>query len=167
MLLKENCKNGPIIHPTYFSVTKKDDLFIFSFEAMKSSLFSAHNKYNDPIYEGCVVEVFIEYGKKNHYYEVEVAPNGTVFLADIENIDGKTHIFCIDDCSVKSNVKIDVDCYNVTIQIPVEKIKTESPKFNAFRIEVADGKQYLYALNPTMCDWFHRMEFFIDLLPLL
>ena len=167
MLLKENIKNGPILHSTEVNIKEENGLVVFDFTAYKSSLFSAGVHYNDPIYEGSVVEVFIYYGKEHHYYEIEVAPNDTIFLADIENINGKTQINYINDCFVKTNVTIDGDCYKVTIKFPIEKIKTESPKFNAFRIELVNGKQYLYALNPTMCDRFHRMEAFIDLLPLL
>lgn len=167
MLLKENTNNGHVLHPTELSVRRENDYVVFTFVAKRSSFYSAGNKYNDPLYDGSVVEVFIDYGKANHYYEVEVAPNGAVFLADIENINGKTLINCLDNCFVKTDVKIDGDAYTATIKIPLEKIKTERPKVNAFRIEFVDNKQYLYALNPTLCDKFHRMEYFIDLLPLL
>lgn len=167
MLLKENTKNGYIKHPTELNIKREGDELIFTFLAYNSAFYSAGKKYNDPIYDGSVVEVFLSYGIKNHYYEIEVAPNGTVFLADIENINNHTKINFINDCFIKSSVKKEANNYLVTISFPLNKIKTEEPKFNAFRIEFVDNKQYLYALNPTMCDSFHRMEAFIDLLPLL
>ena len=167
MKLKENINNAEVLHPTELAIRKEKGDIVFTFLAKKSSLFSSGANYNDPIYNGCVVEVFLFYGKKNHYYEFEVAPNGTIFLADIENINNKTHIHFIDNCFIKTNVEINGDEYRVTMKIPLTKIKTESPKFNAFRIETLGNKQYLYALNPTMCETFHKMEAFIDLLPLL
>ena len=122
MLLKENTNNGHVLHPTELSVRRENDYVVFTFVAKRSSFYSAGNKYNDPLYDGSVVEVFIDYGKANHYYEVEVAPNGAVFLADIENINGKTLINCLDNCFVKTDVKIDGDAYTATIKIPLEKI---------------------------------------------
>lgn len=167
MQLKENIKNGFVKHPTEFHVERNGDELVFSFLACDSGFYSAGNNYNDPIYDGSVVEIFLSYGIKNHYYEIEVAPNGTVFLADIENINNQTKINFINDCFIKTSVKKTANNYSVTISFPLNKIKTEEPKFNAFRIEFVDNKQYLYALNPTMCDSFHRIEAFIDLLSLL
>ena len=167
MRLKECTKNGLVKHQTDFDVKRKGDELIFAFHAYNSAFYCAGNKYNDPIYNGSVVEVFITYGKENHYYEVEIAPNGTTFLADIENINGSFKTNLIKDCFIKSEVNVINNDYQVMIHFPVDKIKTESPLFNAFRIEFVDNKQNLYALNPTMCATFHRMEAFIDLLSLL
>ena len=36
-------------------------------------------------------------------------------------------------------------------------------KFNAFRTEVVDGVQILEALNPTLCETFHKRDKFIEL----
>ena len=167
MKLKECTKNALVKHQTDFNVERKGNELIFKFHAYDSAFYCAGNKYNDSIYEGSVVEIFITYGKDNHYYEVEVAPNGTAFLADIENINGNFKTFLIDDCFIKAEVNVVGNDYEVAIRFPLEKIKTESPLFNAFRIEFVDNKQNLYALNPTMCGSFHRMEAFIDLLSLL
>lgn len=167
MKLKENIKNGLVKYQTDFNMERKAEELIFKFHAYNSAFYSAGNKYNDAIYQGSVVEIFITYGKENHYYEVEVAPNGTAFLADIKNINGKFETILIDDCFIKTETVISGNDYEVTIHFPLDKIKTESPKFNAFRIELANNQQNLYALNPTMCDSFHKMEAFIDLLSLL
>ncbi len=167
MQLKENSCDGKIEHPTDLEIRKENGYFVFSFDAKNSLLFSSGEKYNDPIYDGSVVEVFIYYGKKNHYYEVEVAPNGALFLANIKNIHGKFTTNCLKRCFVKTDIGIEKDSYKVNIYFPINKIKTERPLFNAFRIETINNKQYLYALNPTMCGSFHVFESFIDLLSLL
>ena len=167
MQLKENVRNGKVEHPTELIIKEENGYYVFSFTANNSLLFSAGEKYNDSIYDGSVVEIFIYYGKKNHYYEIEVAPNGTLFLADIKNIHGKFTTYCLKECFFKADVNIVNDSYKVNIYFPVDKIKTERPLFNAFRVETINDKQYLYALNPTMCETFHKQEFFIDLLSLL
>ena len=167
MKLKECTKNALVKHQTDFNVERKGNELIFKFHAYNSAFYCVGDKYNDPIYDGSVLEVFITYGKENHYYEVEVAPNGTAFLADIENINGDFKTYLINDCFVKTEVVISGRDYLATIHFPLDKIKTESPKLNAFRIEFVNNQQNLYALNPTMCASFHRMEAFIDLLSLL
>ena len=167
MLLKENTINDKVTHKTELDIKKVGNSLFFSFYAEDSSFYTVGEKYNDNLYDGDVVEIFITYGLANHYYEIEVSPNGLVFLADIENINGKTKINFIDKSFVKTKVEIIDNNYKVEISLPLNKIKTERPLFNAFRIERMNNKQYLYALNPTMCHSFHKMEYFIDLLPLL
>ena len=162
-LLKENTSNGFIKHKTEFKVKEDRDNYYFDFVAFDSSLFSAGNNYNDDIFDGCVCEVFIFYGKENHYYEIEVAPNGTIFLADIENINSSTKINYINSCFIKAKAVINENNYLVNITFPKEKIYTKSPLFNAFRIEMENQEQYLYALNPTLCNSFHQPEYFIEL----
>ncbi len=158
MILKENITGAEACYKTEFKYRKCCKYLCFTFKAHHSALNSYSNKYNDELYRGDVCELFIKYGKENHYYEIEVAPNGVTFLADIENIDGNFHGNLINDCFVKTNAKIKKNTYIVRILIPKSYIKTDKVEFNAFRIET-DGERpekHLFALHPTLSCSFHK-----------
>ena len=57
--------------------------------------------------------------------------------------------------------------YRVVIDLPFESAgirDLKKAKFNAYRLDKkADGKLLLYALNPTMCESFHRPAYFVEL----
>lgn len=161
MILKENTTGKKACYKTKFKFRKCCKYLCFTYIAHHSSLNSYSDKYNDELYKADVCELFIRYGKENHYYEIEVAPNGATFLADIENINGDFHGALIDKCFIKTSAKIKKDTYIVRILIPKEYIKTNKIEFNAFRIET-DGEKpekHLFALHPTLCGSFHKPEF--------
>lgn len=161
MLLKENITGQKACYKTKFKYRRCYKYLYFSFKAYHSTFNSYSGKYNDELYKADVCELFIKYGKENHYYEIEVAPNGATFLADIENIDGNFKGTLIDKCFVKTKAKIAKDHYIVRILVPRHYIKTKKIEFNAFRIET-DGikpEAHLFALHPTMCGSFHKPEF--------
>lgn len=160
MELRENITGGKACYKTNFKFRKGLKYYKFFFRAYNSTFYSYTDKYNGELFYGDVCEVFIKYGKENHYYEVEVAPNGTIFLSDIENINGNFKGQLIENCFVKAKSKICKDCYKVTILIPKCYIKTDKLEFNAFRMDT-DGEipeKHLFALHPTMCTTFHRIE---------
>lgn len=161
MQLRENFTGQKAVYKTTLHkyVTPKSIIFVFN--ARHSTFNSYSNKNNDDLYKADVCEVFIRYGKENHYYEVEVAPNGATFLADITNINGDFKGELINDIFMKTSAKTYKNSYKVTIKIPREYIKTKKIEFNAFRIET-DGEKpekHLFALNPTLCGSFHKPEF--------
>ncbi len=160
MLLKENKTGKEACYKTKFRFKKSRNYLRFSFVAHNSALDSYSDKYNDELYKADVCELFIKYGKKDHYYEIEVAPNGATFLADIENKNGRFHGTLIKNCFVKTKAKAKKDYYKVKMLIPTSYIKTNKIEFNAFRIET-DGEKpekHLFALHPTMCGSFHKIE---------
>lgn len=141
----------------YFKETKNN--LIFKFKAFHSSLTSFSNVYNDAIYNGDVCEIFIK-NSIDHYFELEVAPNGTKFLSDIENIDNKIKGTLINRCFFETKVKAKKNKYIVKIILPKTNLKTNKYEFNAFRIET-DGEKankYLFALHPTLSDTFHKIK---------
>lgn len=161
MLLKENKTGAEACYKTEFKYRKCCKYLCFIFKAHHSALDSYSDKYNDELYRGNVCELFIKYGKENHYYEIEVAPNGATFLADIENINSNFKGNLIGDCFVKTSAKIKKSGYTVRILMPKSFIKTKKIEFNAFRIET-DGERpekHLFALHPTLCNSFHKIEF--------
>ncbi len=168
-VLKENImgKEIPQFH-TVLDVTMTDTHLIFEFDCKNSQFYSAYDKYNDPIWEGDVCEAFIcTNGKKDLYYEIEVAPNGTVFLKQIKYLGiGKLEEFDIKQNFVDAKVEILKSDYKVKFSVPLDKIgydKNVGILFNAYRIETEGGipDKNLLALNPTLCDTFHNNEYFI------
>ena len=157
-----NNRTGKLEEPiTNFSHEKKDNTLIFKFEAFDSSLNSFSNKNNDAIYNGDVVEVFLDLGH-DFYYEFEVAPNGTTFIAKILN----RNIEFIENTFFESKVKVEGNNYFVEMKIDLSKLGgTNNIKFNAFRIETKgfETNYILQALSPTLSDTFHVREKFIKL----
>lgn len=161
MYLLDNLTGKEALYKTKFTFKETRKSLFFSFVCYHSKFFSYSEKYNSELYRGDVCEVFINYGKNNHYYEIEVAPNGAIFLSDIEN-DGKSFKgTLIEKCFVKAKAKIKKKKYIVKIEIPREIIPTKNIKFNAFRIDTDGGKEnaHLFALHPTLCKTFHKKEF--------
>ena len=162
MILRDNITGLQSSVKTEFSIEQKGKHLICLFKAYDSSLTSHGNKDNDELYRGDVVEVFLDIGEPNSYLEIEVAPNGKKFVANIINKE----IHFIDNNFVKSKVEIQNNDYIVTIDIDLTKLNILKPiKYNAYRIETKGIKEnyLLLAASPTMCDTFHVRDSFIDL----
>ena len=158
--LFDNRTGKKAIPETLISYKKEDNKLLFEFIAKDSSLSSYSNKNNDEIYRGDVIEIFLYFGDE-YYYEFEVAPNGTTFVAKI--INGAPEF--IDNNFFKSITTIEGDSYKVNMVIDLDKFKQiKHIKFNAFRIETKGIKQdyILQALSPTLKDTFHVRDKFID-----
>ena len=162
MILRDNITGLESSVKTEFSIEQKGKHLICLFKAYDSSLTSHGNKDNDELYRGDVVEVFLDIGEPNSYFEIEVAPNGKKFVANIINKE----IHFIDNNFVKSKVEIQNNDYFVTIDIDLTKLNILKPiRYNAYRIETKGIKEnyLLLAASPTMCDTFHVRDSFIDL----
>ena len=158
--LFDNHTGKKAIPETLVSYKKEENKLLFEFIAKDSSLSSYSNKDNDEIYRGDVVEIFLDFGDE-YYYEFEVAPNGTTFVAKIIN---GTPLFIKNDF-FKNKAIIDGQTYKVNMAIDLDKFKQiKHIKFNAFRIETKGIKQdyILQALSPTLKDTFHVRDKFID-----
>ena len=157
-----NNLTGKLEEPiTNVSYEKVGNFLTFNFEAFDSSLNSFSDKNNDAIYNGDVVEVFLDLGDE-FYYEFEVAPNGTTFIAKILN----RNIKFIENTFFESNVKVEGNNYFLEMKIDLSKLGDfMSIKFNAFRIETKgiEPNHILQALSPTLCGTFHVREKFIKL----
>lgn len=163
---KENIKGGEAKFETLFEVENRKEELYFHFIAKNCSFNSFSDKYNDPIYQGDVVEVFIDRGEKNHYLELEVAPNGTIFFANVLNENGKLLLDYLPNEGLEVINKKENDTLEVVIKINKDRWNLNVPlRFNAYRIDtenVASDKN-LFALNPTMSPTFHAPNSFIEL----
>ena len=155
-------RSGKLIEPkTYVSFKKQGNSLVFNFEAYDSSLKSYSDKDNDELFNGDVVEVFLDLSFEE-YFEFEVAPNGAKFVAKIK--DGKP-VF-INDEFLKTQARIEGKNYFVKMVVDLSKFhKIKNIKFNAFRIETKGIKPefILQALSPTLCNTFHVREKFVKL----
>ena len=162
MELRDNITGLKSSVKTEFSIKQKGKHLICLFKAYDSSLTSYGNKDNDELYRGDVVEVFVNIGEPNAYLEIEVAPNGKKFVANIIN----KKINFIDSSFVKTDVELQKNNYFVTIDIDLSRFNVLRPiRYNAYRIETKGIKEnyLLLAASPTMCDTFHVQDSFIEL----
>ncbi len=165
--LKNNYTGEETPFKTVLEYGRKNGEFRFSFDCENSKLFSAYDEDNEPIYNGDVVELFICVGgDRRSYFEIEVAPNGAVFFAEIRNENG-LHAKMLNARSFFSKVTLRENGYSVEINVPdaILGYKNGEVTFNAYRIETEGGvpNKNLLALNPTLCGSFHMPQFFVPL----
>ena len=172
-VLKEN-KQATVLEAfeTTVDITVTETDVTFDFFCKNSQFFSAGDKYNDPIFDGDVCEAFISIdGTIHNYYEIEVAPNNTIFLNKVHNPgNGKFELTEIPESEnfIKASVEFLGNDYRLIFSLPLDKIyysKEDGILFNAFRIETEGGHTdlHLLSLNPTLCDTFHMSEYFVKL----
>ena len=144
---------------------RRNNHLLCQFIAYNSSLNSYSEKDNDELYKGNVVEIFLDVNEKDSYLEIEVAPNGAKFVANIVN--GKINF--INNKFVKTTSLIEGNTYKVNLDINLSKYDFEKIKFNAFRIETKKIKQdyILEALFPTLSNTFHDRSKFKNLIDYL
>ena len=159
-ILKDNRTGNASPLRTRFSIIRDNSRLKCSFEAYDSSLNSYSSVDNDDLYKGDAVEIFLDFGDEDRYLEIEVAPNGTKFVAFIINKE----INFIDPNLVETRSVIKGNDYFVDIDVDLSKFKVNGPiKFNAYRIETKRIKRdyILLAVNPTLCGTFHVRNSFI------
>ncbi|MBQ8197537.1 MAG: hypothetical protein IJZ73_05720 [Clostridia bacterium] len=149
----------------------ENNVLTFEFDCKNSQLYSAFEGYNTDIYMGDVVEAFLCVGGDlTEYYEIEVAPNNSVFFQKIINPgtgDDDLELYPLDNI-ITSSVEICGNDYKAKFSIPLDKIgykKEKGIKLNIFRIETEGGirDKNLISLSPTLSDTFHDSSFFVEL----
>ena len=150
-----------------FTFERGADAFRFYFEVRDEDIISPYAADNEDIYDGDAVEVFISPdGDLVHYFEIEVSPYARRFWAKITNLTGAS-LDVVDRIVPPYAVKVEQteNGYRAQITVPyavLERFDAEKYLFNAYRLDKkADGRQLLYALNPTLCDKFHRPQYFV------
>jgi len=154
VMLRENIKGVEPEVKTLVSYHKLGDVLFYKIKAFNSSLNNFSDKDNDALYRGDTVEVFLDLGDKDFYYEFEVAPNGAVFVAKKYS----DHLEFIDKSFFHAESKIDGNDYEVDMEIDLSTFAPyRTIKHNVFRIETKGIKSnyILAALEPTLCNSFH------------
>lgn len=141
---------------TALEITLEKGGISLDYSAYDSCFYSPFKKDNDPLYDGCVVEIFFSpTGYVNEYLEYEFSPNGLVWAGRITHKDGQRLTQMLDP-NIPHTVKKEGKDYFVHAFIPTEYALGIS-RFNAFRIERAGEHApcLLYAAFPTLCETFH------------
>jgi len=159
-VLRENIKGAKSEVKTSVSYQKLGNALFYKIKAYGSSLNSFSDKDNNALYRGDAVEVFLDLGDIDFYYEFEVAPNGAVFVAK----KFSDHLEFIDKSFFRAESKIDGNDYEVNMEIDLSDFAPyKTIRHNVYRIETKGIKSdyILAALEPTLCNSFHVRSKFI------
>lgn len=171
-LLKENLTGNPASFETKLHISETEKEFVFFFEAKDSTFYCPYKGYNERHFEGDVCEIFIgNADTPREYYEMEITPEGAIFLAKIYNNSTETTksivITPIENELLQVETQRFEKDYTVKIAINKEKLNVPLEKiaFNAFRIETEGIKPdlHLFCLNPTKVGNFHKLGYFVML----
>ena len=117
-MLLQDINGGTPKFKTEFIASQTNDFLVFQFKAINSSLNSFSNVYNDDIWKGDVCEVFLADGKTDTYYEIEVAPNGTLFFGKIHYENGTRILTKLENKGVSARVFVTPgDQYEVYLEV--------------------------------------------------
>jgi N-acetylhexosamine 1-kinase len=164
-------KTGVIKNDILFNANENNDKFYFTFKCDRLYNKSKYEEYNQPLYEGDIVELMIVLENDNKYLEIEVNEFNAQYCALIENKDGKGDIDIqyLSESVIISKVNM-LDDNWVEYKIIIEKDDLKKlgwngkMKFNAHR-QIFDNKNILHlrSLNPTYSSTFHDIESFIQI----
>lgn len=160
-------RTGEESDKTTFFVRREGDRLKFRFCCREDYFCPRHFGYNEPLYDGDIVELMITLGDKSRYLEIESNQNGADYCVIIDNRDGEGEITItpIEKNLVESRVEILADGWSCDIILNIsdlKKIGFVTPFFfNAHRQDYdRDGYLNLYSLRPTFCDTFHKISAF-------
>lgn len=163
--LKENISGTENSECSFMALLLKNS-FRFIFDVEDREIVSPYFSDNEDIYNADAVEVFISPdGDLTKYKELEVSPFGVRFYAQIRNEDGVSPVAVKENPAFNANSFETENGYRVIIDLPFSDVGLKDLnllRLNAFRLDKrANGEQLLYALNPTLCDKFHRPKYFV------
>lgn len=166
-LLKDNYGGAPK-KVTEARVAFSNDTLKLLFISFDRDIISQGSSYNDKLYEGDVVELFLTLGKKERYLELEVNPDGVQYAGIVENNGKGIKIHMLDKSPFSSEVYKTDTGWRSEWEIPLKGLEAlgferNNAYYNLYRQDFEGEKLNLYALNPTMKETFHAVESFIKL----
>ena len=137
----------------------------FFFDVRDEDVISPFQEDNEDIWQGDAVEVFLSPdGNLEHYFELEVSPFGVRFWGEVTFGGGEKTLKKLPP-PFEAEASRTKEGYAVQIKLPLAAMQgydRAAVVLNAFRLDKkADGRQELYALNPTRCETFHKPEYFL------
>ncbi len=137
----------------------------FFFDVKDEDLISPFREDNEDIWQGDAVEVFFSPdGNPERYFELEVSPFGVRFWGEVTVDGGEKALKKLPPPFEAESSRKEAG-YSVQIKLPLAAMQgydRAAVTLNAFRLDKkADGRQELYALNPTRCETFHKPEYFL------
>ena len=164
----KDTRTGSPSEKTSFRAEESDGDFRFRFECKENYFCPKHFNYNDPLYDGDIVELMITLGDKRRYLEIECNYNNADYCVIIDNRDGEGDIIItpLEENVIKSRVETLADGWACDIILSVKELKKlgfGNPfYFNAHRQDYDEtGYLNLYSLSPTFCDKFHKTTAFL------
>lgn len=139
----------------------------FFFDVTDADLISPFREDNEDIWQGDAVEVFLSPGGSlSRYFELEVSPSGVRFWGEVTIAGGEKRLKKLPP-PFEAEVVCTKEGYAVHIRLPLAALPEydrTAVMLNAFRLDKhTDGRQGLYALNPTRCETFHKPEYFLQI----
>ena len=139
----------------------------FFFDVRDEDVISPFQEDNEDIWQGGAVEVFLSPdGNPERYFELEVSPFGVRFWGEVTFAGGEKSLKKLPP-SFRAEASRTKGGYAVQIKLPLAAMQGYDRRavvLNAFRLDKkADGRQELYALNPTRCATFHKPEYFLQI----
>lgn len=137
----------------------------FFFGVRDEDVISPFQEDNEDLWQGDAVEVFLSPdGNPEHYFELEVSPFGVRFWGEVTFAGGEKRLKKVPPPFEAEVVRTEAG-YAVQIKLPLSAMQgydRRAVMLNAFRVDKhLDGDQDLYALNPTLCESFHKPQKFI------
>ena len=137
----------------------------FFFGVRDEDVISPFREDNEDIWQGDAVEVFLSTdGRLTRYFELEVSPFGVRFWGEVTFAEGEKRLKKLPP-PFEAEASRTKEGYAVQIKLPLAAMQGYDRRavvLNAFRLDKkADGRQELYALNPTECTTFHKPEYFL------
>lgn len=86
--LKDNVSGKEPYQSTALRLFEEGDDLVAEFIVSDTHIQSFGEKYNDPLWKGDVVEVFLSTTEENRYFEAELNPNGIGYAYMVHNQDG-------------------------------------------------------------------------------
>ena len=161
--LRENitgAENGECCFRCCFSGREAE----FFFGVRDEDVISPFQEDNEDIWQGDAVEVFLSPdGNPEHYFELEVSPLGVRFWGEVTFSGGEKRLKKLPP-PFRADAARTQEGYVVQIKLPLAAMRgydRAAVMLNAFRLDKkADDRQKLYALNPTLCESFHKPQKF-------
>ena len=88
------------------------------FCAVDNDIISYGKKYNEPLWKGDTVEIFLTLGRRNRYLELEVNPDGAGYATFVENRNGEFELEFIDEPPFKWEARRTEYGYECSFEIP-------------------------------------------------
>ncbi|MEG1608662.1 MAG: carbohydrate-binding family 9-like protein [Clostridia bacterium] len=173
VFLKNNIDGNEALEQTRVSCWRDNDSLYFEFccDTSAEGYTSFGKNYNDKLWMGNVVEVFITLGDKKKYIEIETNPNGVNYAVKVDNKDGvgDFELTFLEEGQYLSMVAVNGKEWTTWIAMPIEKLeKLGFDKNNAFinmyrQSYIDQNEPNLYAYSPTMLPKFHICDAFAKL----
>lgn len=163
-----NNNGGRPKNETYAKASFENGSIKLLFISYDRDIISKGKSYNDKLYEGDTVEMFVTLDKRNRYLELEVNPEGVQYAAIVTNEGGNIKIeYIAHSPFVSRTFKIEKG-WRSEWDIPLVQLDglgfdRSNAFYNLYRQDFQKDGLHLYALSPTFQSTFHILDSFIKL----